>query len=74
VELYTRDWYASITPSVKRLRRFDKINLAAGESKTVEFTLKKADVSFVDPAYNTIFEPGNFDVIIGAEKQDFYWK
>ncbi|MET0393593.1 MAG: glycoside hydrolase family 3 N-terminal domain-containing protein, partial [Chitinophagaceae bacterium] len=35
VELYTRDQYASITPSIKRLRAFKKIFLKAGESQTV---------------------------------------
>ena len=33
VELYTRDMYASITPSMKRLRAFQKINLKAGEQR-----------------------------------------
>ena len=39
VELYTHQHYASITPFVKRLRAFQKIDLKAGESKTVTFTL-----------------------------------
>ncbi len=74
VELYTRDWYASVTPSVKRLRRFEKIKLQPGESKTVTFTLQKEDVSFVSPSYQVIFEPGQFDVIIKNQVKDFYWK
>ena len=74
VELYTRDWFASITPSVKRLRRFEKINLQAGESRTLNFTLSKKDVSFVNSSYETIFEPGNFDVMVGTEKESFLWE
>ncbi|MEH6548788.1 MAG: glycoside hydrolase family 3 N-terminal domain-containing protein [Pseudomonadales bacterium] len=74
VELYTRDWYASITPSVKRLRRFEKISLEPGESKSLTFTLSKKDVSFVNAEFETIFEPGDFDVIIGSETQSFDWQ
>lgn len=33
VELYTPDQYASITPNVKRLRAFQKVDLKAGEPK-----------------------------------------
>jgi len=39
IELYSHDMYASITPSVKRLRAFKKIFLKAGESQTVSFQL-----------------------------------
>ncbi len=39
VQLYTTDLYASITHDVKRLRRFNKIEILPGESKTVSFTL-----------------------------------
>lgn len=74
VELYTRDWYASITPSVKRLRRFEKIALEPGESKTIHLTLEKKDVSFVNQQLKTVFEPGDFDVMIGDLKKSFYWK
>ncbi len=74
IELYTRDWYASVTPSVKRLRRFEKIFLKAGEEKTIDFILNKKDVSFIDPSYKVIFEPGNFDILIGSEKKVIYWK
>lgn len=74
VELYTRDWYASITPSVKRLRRFEKISLEPGELRTLNFILSKRDVSFVNSAYETIFEAGKFDVIIGTETGEVSWQ
>ena len=73
VELYTRDWYASITPSVKRLRRFEKITLMPGETETLTFTLNKKDVSFVNPAYETVFEAGKFDILIGGETAVIQW-
>lgn len=65
VQLYTSDLYASITPDVKRLRGFDKINLKPGEEKTVRFTLTPEDVSFINADNKRVTEPGDFDVIIG---------
>ena len=39
VELFVSDLVASLTPDVKRLRGFEKIDLKPGESKTVTFKL-----------------------------------
>ncbi|MFN8436937.1 MAG: glycoside hydrolase family 3 N-terminal domain-containing protein [Cytophagales bacterium] len=64
VELYSRDLFASITPSVKRLRAFNKIFLKAGESKTVEFTINKDDLAFVNANSKTVTEAGEFEVMI----------
>ena len=74
VELYTRDWYASIVPAVKRLRRFEKITLESHESKKVSFTLTKEDVSFVNAELKTVFEAGDFDIIVHGLKKSVYWK
>ena len=74
VELYTRDLYASITPSMKRLRAFQKISLKAGESKTVAFSLDKNDLAFVNAQLKTVTEPGDFEVMIGDKKATFTYK
>lgn len=64
VELYSRDLFASITPSVKRLRAFNKIFLKAGETKTVEFTINKDDLAFVNANSKIVTEKGDFEVMI----------
>jgi len=74
IELYTRDMYASITPSMKRLRAFQKINLKAGETKTVNFTLDKNDLAFVNSKLKWVTEPGDFEVMIGEKKATFNYK
>ncbi|MBL7741557.1 MAG: glycoside hydrolase family 3 C-terminal domain-containing protein [Chitinophagaceae bacterium] len=74
VELYTRDIYASITPSMKRLRAFQKISLKAGESKTVTFSIDKNDLAFVNAQLKTVTEPGGFEVMIGSKKEKFEYK
>ena len=71
VELYTRDMYASITPNMKRLRGFKKIELHAGESQTVTFTIDKSDLAFVNAKLKTVTEPGDFKVMIGDQEADF---
>jgi beta-glucosidase len=71
VELYTRDLYASITPNAKRLRAFNKIDLKAGESKTVSFTIDRNDLAFVNAKLKIVTEPGDFEIIIGDKKAKF---
>ena len=74
MELYTRDMYASITPSMKRLRAFQKISLAAGESKTVAFTIDKNDLAFVNAQLKTVTEPGEFEIYVGDKKAKFMYQ
>jgi beta-glucosidase len=74
VELYTHDLYASITPNMKRLRSFKKINLKAGESQTLTFTIDKNDLAFVNAQLKTVTEPGDFEVIIGKKKIKFNYQ
>lgn len=74
VELYTHDLVASITPCVKRLRRFDKINLVPGESKIINFMIAKDDLAFVNQELKTVTEPGMFEIIIANQKKQIYYK
>jgi len=74
VELYTRDLYASVTPCMKRLRAFQKMNFKAGESKEVTFTIDKNDLAFVNAQLKTVTEPGEFEVMIGDKKTKFTYK
>lgn len=68
VELYTHDLFASITPSMQRLRAFKKVSLKAGEQQTVSFTLTKDDLAFVNADLKTVTEKGDFDIMIGNKK------
>jgi len=74
VELYSRDMYASITPSMRRLRKFTKIDLKAGESKTVSFELSKDDVSFINANSKRVTEDGDFEVYVENLKTGFSYK
>ena len=62
VQLYTSDLVASITPDVKRLRRFEKVNLKPEESKTITFTLPLKELAFVNNDNKKILEAGDFKI------------
>lgn len=64
VQLYISDLYASITPPVKRLRGFKKINLEPGKTENVSFTIHPKDLAFVDANSKWTTEPGEFNVQI----------
>ncbi|MEO8561749.1 MAG: glycoside hydrolase family 3 N-terminal domain-containing protein [bacterium] len=65
VQLYVRDLVASVNPPMRRLRRFEKVPLAAGASRTVTFALAAQELSFVGRDQKLVLEPGAFDVIVG---------
>ncbi len=74
VDLYLSDLYASITPDVKRLKGFQKISLAPGESKTITFKIDKTAFSFVNANNESVVEPGDFEVSISDLKAKFIIK
>lgn len=70
VQLYSSDLYASLVPDVKRLRRFEKVELKAGETKTVTFKLNVNDLSFINLQNKRVVEPGDFVFQIGSSSDD----
>jgi beta-glucosidase len=72
VLLYISDLFATmITPDVKRLRGFDKINLKPGETKTVSFTIAPDDIAYVNLENKRITEAGEFKVQIADQTVNF---
>jgi beta-glucosidase len=74
VQLYVSDLVASIAPAGKRLKRFAKINLQPGQSRTLDFKLRQEDLSFIGNDNKPITEPGDFEVVIGGLKEKFTLK
>jgi beta-glucosidase len=66
VILYVRDLVASLSPPGKRVRRFAKVHLEPGESRTLTFHLRPDDLAFVNADNRTVTEPGDFDVLVGG--------
>ncbi|HEX6731411.1 MAG TPA: fibronectin type III-like domain-contianing protein, partial [Pyrinomonadaceae bacterium] len=66
VIVYVRDVVASLTPPGKRVRRFAKVSLEPGQSRTLSFTLRRDDLSFIGVDNKPKVEPGDFDVLVGS--------
>ncbi|HAO46003.1 MAG TPA: beta-glucosidase, partial [Chitinophagaceae bacterium] len=70
VQLYIRDMVGSITRPVKELKGFQKIFLKAGETKTVSFKISTEDLKFYNADLKYDWEPGEFQIMIGANSRD----
>ena len=67
VQLYVRDLVSSVTQPIMKLRKFKRISLAPGRSRTVEFELSVyKDLTFLDENMKLVAEPGWFDIMVGT--------
>jgi beta-glucosidase len=69
VLVFATDEVASITPSVKKLKAFQKIELAPKQKRTVEFSISKEELKFIGKDAQPIFEPGAFQFHVGSLTQ-----
>lgn len=67
VLLFSSDLVASLTPDVRRLRAFEKVELKPGETKTVTLKLKGSDLAFVGYDGKWILEKGDFRMQTGNQ-------
>jgi beta-glucosidase len=74
VQLYLNDLVASLAPPGKRLKRFAKIYLEPGQSRTLTFKLRPEDLSFIGANNKPVVEPGEFEVTIAGLKDKFTLK
>ncbi|HEX5708413.1 MAG TPA: fibronectin type III-like domain-contianing protein, partial [Pyrinomonadaceae bacterium] len=66
VQLYLTDVASSVTRPVKELKGFERVTLAPGERRRVEFALGPAELGFYDRSMRYTVEPGAFRVMVGA--------
>ncbi|HUX85318.1 MAG TPA: glycoside hydrolase family 3 N-terminal domain-containing protein [Chitinophagaceae bacterium] len=74
VELYSGALYASITPEVKRLRAFRKVELEPGQTQTIVFTLTPKDLSFIGQDNKPVTESGPFRFQVGPLTEIRYYR
>ena len=67
VQLYTRDLVGSVTRPLKELKGFQKVQLKAGEKKTVSFSLTDKDLAFFTRNMEFKAESGEFDIFVGTD-------
>jgi beta-glucosidase len=71
IPLYVSDLVASLSPAGKRLKRFAKIYLNPGQSRTLTFQLRPDDLTFIGANNKPVLEPGEFEVMIAGLKDRF---
>lgn len=67
VQLYLKDHYASATRATRELKGFELVELKAGESKEISFTIDEKLLSFYNGAGEWTAEPGDFSIYIGTD-------
>jgi beta-glucosidase len=70
VQIYVRDKVSSVTRSVKDLKAFKRVTLAAGESQDVSFTLDREAFQMWNGEMKRVIEPGEFDIMAGPNSVD----
>lgn len=74
VQLYIKDVVSTVTRPVKELKGFEKVMLEPGQKKTINFTIKPEQLSFLDQNMKRIVEPGLFTVMVGSSSEDIRLK
>ncbi|MDE5548679.1 MAG: fibronectin type III-like domain-contianing protein, partial [Clostridia bacterium] len=71
VQLYVNDVVSTMYTPYQQLKGFEKVELKAGEKKTVTFTLDKRSFAFYNTeAHDWQVESGEFKIMIGASSRD----
>lgn len=69
-QLCIHDPLASVAGPVKELKGFKRISLNPGEEKTINFSLKVANLAFLDQKLRLILEPGEVIIMLGSSSSD----
>jgi beta-glucosidase len=70
-QLYIHDGHSRIDRPIHELKRFQRVELAPGETTTVVFVLDRAAFSYWSPdKKDWVAEPGKFEVQVGASSRD----
>lgn len=67
VQLYVHDRVAPTSRPVRELKGFERVTLAPGEHKTVNFTVQANDLGSYDPELHWIVPSGTYDVWVAPD-------
>lgn len=66
-QLYVQDKVGSVVRPVRELKRFERVNLAPGESRKVTFELPVAELAFWNLDMEYVVEPGDFRLWVAGD-------
>ena len=70
VQMYVRDIVSTATRPVKELKAFARIELQAGETRTVELPITPDRLAFHDINMDYLVEAGDFRIMVGNSSRD----
>lgn len=70
VQIYIKDVISSVTTYEKRLIGFERVHLAPGESRRIDFRIRRDAFEIIDRQFNRTIEPGDFRIMAGAASDD----
>jgi len=74
VQLYIRDMTSSVARPVLELKGFQRVHLAAGESKIVSFLITPEMLQILNEKMESVVEPGEFRIMIGSSSRELQLK
>ena len=69
-QIYVDDHYTSVVRPIIELKGFERVELQAGETKTVHFKLGFKELRLLDATYHWVVEKGSFSVLAGPNAGD----
>ena len=73
-QLYVHDEVASVVQPLLQLKHFERVFIPKGETCRVSFILDDDDLSIVNASMQSVVEPGDFTLMIGAASDDIRLK
>ncbi|HMG84406.1 MAG TPA: glycoside hydrolase family 3 C-terminal domain-containing protein [Terracidiphilus sp.] len=74
-QLYVHDGHSTIDRPVHELKAFQRVELAPGESKTLQFALDRSAFEYWSPQTKQwTLDPGSFEIQVGASSRDIRLK
>ena len=70
VQIYVRDDVSSVTRPVLELKRFERVTLEPGQTKTLRFAIGPSELWFYNTEMKRVVEPGTFTIYAGASSVD----
>ncbi|MFQ3598403.1 MAG: beta-glucosidase BglX [Chloroherpetonaceae bacterium] len=68
-QLYLRQLVGTFTRPVRELKGFQKVELSAGEAKTITYNIGKEELATLDKNFKPVVESGVFEVYVGSDSR-----
>jgi beta-glucosidase len=73
-QVYFHQEVTSVVTPVKRLIRFEKVNLKPGETRRLEFVIAAPEMAVWNTEMKRVVEPGTLEIMVGPAAEDEFIK